>query len=446
MHHRPLARILLPLLLSACQNLDTPTIPPTPPEHSAHPGPATGGAPPVPDPTSGAAFQDPSGFPDFHAWPAPDGPPIQEPGAWTDPVLLSETAGGGYRPQIVVAGGGTVHAVYYERAAAGDLLRHRHSSNGLVWSPAQPFGFDHHRNWGPDLIAASDGSLYVVFDHILPDLTSRGYLTAWRDGHWSEPEALTPADGGEVGSGHIAEHTNGDLVYAWIGRPVQGATPFQAWARWQIQGTWQAPTPLSDGTVDAWHTNVERRPDGTALVGFDLGWGGSETTLLVADGRDGAFSTPEDISATSHPGERPHFAYEAVGTDHITWFHKEASKPLHIYTRSGGPGRWGPVQEPSAGYGGYHFDPEIAVNHQGVRCLVWGWDAGQHAEMVYSIDTGKGWAAPRLLAGIGEGKPGLASLVNGDDGRFHVVWNQGVRGSNQVYYASLSVDPSAAAE
>ena len=32
--------------------------------------------------------------------------------------------------------------------------------------------------------------------------------------------------------------------------------------------------------------------------------------------------------------------------------------------------KWGAVVEPSKGYGGYHFDPDVAVN-DGTLCLVW---------------------------------------------------------------------------
>ncbi len=106
--------------------------------------------------------------------------------------------------------------------------------------------------------------------------------------------------------------------------------------------------------------------------------------------------------------------------------------------RSGKPGAWGELVEPSAGLGGFHFDPDIAIRPDGTLCLVWGWDQGQDAELVYSLNRGQGWETPKKVADIDWGKPGLPSLDVDSQGRFHVVWNQGVRGENHVYHAVLS--------
>ena len=74
------------------------------------------------------------------------------------------------------------------------------------------------------------------------------------------------------------------------------------------------------------------------------------------------------------------------------------------------------------------FDPEIEVNKDGVVCVIWGWDGGGDAEMLYSLNRGEGWEAPKKIADINWGKPGLASIQTDSQGHFHVVWNQGVRG------------------
>ena len=73
-----------------------------------------------------------------------------------------------------------------------------------------------------------------------------------------------------------------------------------------------------------------------------------------------------------------------------------------------------------------------------MRALVWGWDQGSDAELLYSLDRGDGWSAPRKLAEVDRGKPGLPSIDVDPRGRFHVVWNQGVRGENDVYYAVIT--------
>ena len=40
---------------------------------------------------------------------------------------------------------------------------------------------------------------------------------------------------------------------------------------------------------------------------------------------------------------------------------------------------------------------DIAINHEGELCLVWGWDAGSDAELVYSIQPKGTWSAPKRL-------------------------------------------------
>lgn len=433
------------LFALACTQAPTPEAPPEPSVAPAPAGPPPGGPGGPPPPPggkpggSGAALQDPSGFPVFHDWPAPPGPAVQGGGTWSTPVRLTEKPAGGYRPQIAVSPkDDTLHAVYYIRADAGDLIQHRRSTDGQQWTDPVALGHDRERNWGPDIVARPDGSVVVVYDHALPDMRSRGYLTVWDGTGWSTPEPLTPDDGGEVGSGHVANAGGDDLAYIFIGKALGPEHRFQARARWRTGGTWSELVALSDGTEDAWHSNVERRPDGSVLAGFDIGTGGAETTLYLTEGRDGAFAPLENLSASGPRGERPHFAFGADGTDHVAWFHKVGGKPVHIYIRSGRPGKWGAAQEPSRGLGGFHFDPDIAINKDGVRCIVWGWDSGRDAEMVYAIDRGDGWSQPRKIADIDWGKPGLPSLDVDSSGDFHVIWNQGVRGDSHVYYARLS--------
>ena len=350
--------------------------------------------------------------------------------------MLSGKPTGGYRPQIAIAANDLMHVVYYDRTDDGDIIRHRMSEDGKTWSRPTQLGHSKERNWGPDIVTRADGSVVVVYDHALADFSSRGFETTYRGGKWSAPEALTPSDGGEIGSGHVANANGDDLAYIFIGKKLGPEHKFQAKWRWRTAGVWSEVDIFSDGTADAWHTNVERRPDGSVVAGFDIGTGGSATTLYIVEGRDGQFEEPQDISASGKPGERPHFAF-GKGIDYVTWFHKEKGQPKHIYVRSQQEGRWGNIQEPSSGYGGYHFDPEIAINEAGVLCLVWGWDNGNDAEMVYSINAGQDWSEPKKIADVDWGKPGLASLDVDGDGNFHVVWNQGIRGYNEVYYASL---------
>lgn len=448
--------LLLVLPFAACSA--TPSPPPAskrpsghapvqPAQPSAYPGRRASGAderlpaaPPTGPAISGITLQDPTGFPPFHAWPAPAGPEIPSGGNWSKPVKLTHKPDGGFRPQVAVGPDGLIHVIYYDRTDHGDIVRNRNSIDGIHWTDPVTVSQPRGTNWGPDIVARADGSVVVVYDHEESDRSRRGWLTVWRDGRWGTPEPFTPKNGGEVGSVHVADGPGEQLVAVWIEKALDPKAHFRAWWSWYRDGQWSMPVAFTDGkTLDTWHTNVERRPDGSVLAGFDVGIGGGESTPYTVEGRGGRFGTPEEMAVGAQRGERPNFAFGPDGTDEVTWFHKVQGRPVHVYVRRGRPGHWGPIEEPSKGYGGYHFDPDIAVNAAGVRCVVWGWDAGKTAELVYSIDRGQGWSPPRRVADIGWGKPGLPSLVTDAEGRFDVVWTQGVRGYSDVYFARLEV-------
>jgi len=421
------------LLLFACSTpVEAPAT--TAPSHTAPsdaplPPPIPGG------PTSGAALQDPTGFPHFHDLPAPPGPAPGDTGAWSRATRVTTGPAGGYRPQVAVGPDGAAHLVYYDRVDAGDLIRYRTVQGGRL-SGAERLGFAEGRNWGPDLVVRDDGSVVVVFDLAGDDMASRGYVTV-RTSSWSEPLPLTPEGAYEIGSGHVADGLDGRLAYVFIGKPLDPKARFRAQGAWFDGSAWSSPVAFNDGRQDAWHFNVERRPDGSVLGGYDVGMGGTDrTTLYVVEGRAGRFGGPEQLTTLN--GERPHFAFAPDGTDHVTFFRKDAtSRPQWVHVVSGTPGSWGDPQTPSAGVGGFHFDPDIAVAPDGTLCLVWGWDAGDDAELLYSLHAGQGWSPPAKIADVDWGKPGLPSLDVDADGRFHVVWNQGVAGDNAVYYATL---------
>jgi len=354
-------------------------------------------------------------------------------------VRLAARPTGGYRPQIAAGADGRLHVVYYDRVAAGDIVRYLTSADGTTWAPPETVSQEKGRNWGPDLVVRDDGTAVVVWDHAEEDFRSRGWLRVRGAAGWGTMEALTPDGARESGSGHVAHGPGDALAYVFIGKPLDPAERFRAFWTWRgAGGAWSDAQAFSEGVADAWHSNVERRPDGSVLAGFDVGAGGTETTLYVAEGRDGRFTAPEDMTRTAPPGERPNFAFAPDGVDLVTWFRRVGGVPVHVYVRSGRPGAWGEAAEPSKGLGGYQFDPDVAINRDGVRALVWGWDGGGDAELVYSLDRGQGWEPARKVADVDWGKPGLPSIDADPSGAFHVVWNQGVRGENEVFYARLA--------
>jgi hypothetical protein len=332
---------------------------------------------------------------------------------------------------------GTIHVVYYNHMASGDVLWYRTSRDGTTWSAPEQISPSTGKNWGPDLVVRDDGRVFVVWDRAEANFRSRGWLRERGPNGWEDAVPLTDDAEQEIGSGHIAV-VGDDVAYVYIGKTLGMQYRFAAYWRWRHEGVWSEPRAWSDGTSDAWHTNIQSRPDGSVLAGYDLGNGGAETTMYVVDGRAGAFSAPENISATSHPGERVHFAFSPGGVDWLGWFHKVAGLPLHVYVRSGRGGAWNATTDLAAGYGGYHYDPFLAVSPQGLPCVVWGWDGGTQAELLYSVFRNGVWTAPLQTSAVADGKPELPSMDVDDAGRFHVVWANGDRGRTRIWYTTIT--------
>ena len=100
----------------------------------------------------------------------------------------------------------------------------------------------------------------------------------------------------------------------------------------------------------------------------------------------------------------------AAGT---TW-----SKPLRI----------------TRGVRGRHYDPDLAGGRDGRVMVVWAWSAAGRSTLMYSVLSGGKHTPPRTF-GKGAGMASLPSISAGPDGRFHVIWNQGPRDNEVIYYA-----------
>lgn len=380
-------------------------------------------------------MQDPTGYPGFHNTPPPAGAaPAADP-KMPAAVVVADAPLGGFRPQVDVGPDGTIHVVYYDHRDSGDILWYRTSPDGQVWSTPEQVSPSDGRNWGPDIVVRDDGRVFVTWDRAGSDFRSRGWLRERGTDGWNEAVPLTADGDQEIGSGHIAV-VGDDVAYVYIGKQLGMQYRFRAYWRWRHDGEWSEPVAWSDGTSDAWHTNIQARPDGSVLAGYDLGTGGGETTTYVVNGRNGTFDAPENISATSHPGERVHFGFGAE--DWLGWFHKVGGSPLHVYVRSGRPGAWGASTDLATGYGGYHYDPFLAVSQQGLPAVVWGWDGGAQAELLYSVFRAGRWSTPLQAAAVKDGKPELPSMDVDASGRFHVVWANGDRGRTRIWYTTIT--------
>ena len=139
---------------------------------------------------SGGAFQDPSGFPPFHDWPAPQGPAITAMGKWGPVQQLTSKPTGGYRPRSQWVS--TMSCMRYIMTAptmetsfaiAFRVIQEAHGLHLSSWDMSQNAIGDQ------DIVARDDGSVVVVYDHALEDFQAEGIsqFTKYSAGHSQHP-------------------------------------------------------------------------------------------------------------------------------------------------------------------------------------------------------------------------------------------------------------------
>ena len=183
-------------------------------------------------------------------------------GGWSKPLQLTKNRRVDTRAQIAVSNDDLYHVVYHDRTDEGDIIRHRMSPKWNQVEPCPKLGARQRTQLGTDIIVRPDESAVVVYDHAMPDFRSRGYVTTFdpMGATGSAPVPLTPDDGGEIGSGHVADATGQDLAYIFIGKLLWvNSIDFKPNGGGSEMVNGQRFKPFQTAARSSRHTNVERR-------------------------------------------------------------------------------------------------------------------------------------------------------------------------------------------
>lgn len=417
------------------------------PPSGAMPGP--GAMPPS------GAMPPPGGFPPPGSMlppSSPNGPIPRIPGDgegivpavgqdWLPPRTVASRPAGGHRPQIAVDSRGGLHVVYYKRIGDADAVVYRHAPGGGSFGAEQPVSQLDAQNWGPDLVIGPDDRPWVSYDHAQKDFTGQVFMVHQTSGGWSQPERISEATGVETSSSHLAFEPDGTLTVVWLSRnPQPGGRSDVLMRSRSPGGSWSGISTQYQGNQDALHSNIMRGAGmGIDVVGFDLmprpGYR-QVRIAVIRDGRIGPFRPVGDADLST---ERPNFGFGADGTLFAAWTDSYQGARVGVsYVTGrleGDEASWSEPGRITKGFRGGHYDPDIAGNSRGDVVLVWAWQDGEKASILYSRWEKGRFSAPRQIHPV-IGMTSLPSIYAAPSGQFHLVWNHGSPDATEVMYTA----------
>ena len=372
--------------------------------------------------------------------PIPGDGPVSLPVAgdrWSKPRVIARAAGGIHRPQVAVDSKGGVHVVYYLKRGAAEVVVYRHGPAGKPLGPHVPISQQTARNLGPDLVLGPDGMPWVCYDHARPDFTGDVFLTRKTKRGWTTPQQVSTEKNVETSSSHLAFGPRGALTLVWLSRPPRqpgGQSKVLRRTR-SAAGKWGPIKAVYSGGQDAMHAAIMGGPGGLQVLAFDIMPRQDFRQVQVAVTLDGKIQAIGDNSLST---ERPNFGFVGGQVIHAAWttalHHVRVGVSWSVGRVAAGSTTWSAPLRFTRGVRGRHYDPDLAGGRGGEVMVVWAWSAAGKSTLLYSsLKNGK-HTPPRSM-GQDPGMASLPSISAGPDGRFHVVWNQGERDKEAIYYS-----------
>jgi hypothetical protein len=248
------------------------------------------------------------------------------------------------------------------------------------------------------------------------------------DSPWSTPTDLS-APGQDAWHPQVAAAADGTVTVVWESSQFL-TTNNTVYATTRLPGgTWTAPTDLSGPGQHALSPQVAAARDGTTTAVWVL-HGTSTIVQATTRAPDGTWPAATDLSALGQDGYDPQVAAAPDGTTTAVWVRSDGTVgQLQAATRSPA-GTWTPpadISEP----GRQVHSPELAVAADGAPTAVWVWRDG-YGSTVQTATRGPGgaWTAPVALSAP-QPSAWHPHVAAASDGTTTAVW-QGTQGPDRT--------------
>lgn len=247
-------------------------------------------------------------------------------------------------------------------------------------------------------------------------------------GTWSEPETIQTGLSTEIGL-ELVMIDNGNATLIWDQGGVYAST--------YNGSAWSDPIPIRSGTAVARGAHVAMDEQGNAMVIWQESVDGDKDNIFAKPYRDGDWGPAVTIQSEPSDAGNCHLAVDGAGNFTAVWIQSVPSGSDHaIWSNSYENGAWGEAEVISDGIN-VAYEPELAVNRDGVAIAVWQQENVINVINLYANIRSEGaWGEPFQVPTVSDCALSPHVAIDGQ-GDAVVLWFDSLTGTGNLYATSL---------
>lgn len=294
-------------------------------------------------------------------------------GAWSSPVDLSAPGADSQNVEVSVTPSGLAVAVWTRSlSGVGDFIQTSTSLNGGSWSSPANLTASGDQAGPPQVSVDANGlttGLWSFWDGSNYRLQAR---TSLNGGSWSTPVYISTT-GGNIDYSVVTSDATGRATAVWL-RDEAGNRFIQASSSLN-GGTWSTPVNLSASGQPAANPRISYDSSGRATAAWERSDGSNAIIQTSNSLNGGTWSTPVNLSAAGQNSRNPQISSDSSGLTTVVWARGTSSNRIIQSSSSVNGGAWSTPEDLSAS-GANANNPQISVSATGLAVIVWARGAG----------------------------------------------------------------------
>ncbi|MFO7650057.1 MAG: T9SS type A sorting domain-containing protein [bacterium] len=345
---------------------------------------------------------------------------------------------------IVVDGGGAIHAVWYNMGSFYQVIYKRSTDGGATWTDSTAVSavapYNGHYNRYPSMALDSTGNVHIVWSSAGASGANRRILHRERSaaGAWSAVTVLVDSASNYWRTNpSVACSPDGRVHAAWQTRAyIAAVNYFCITTRERVTSTWQTPVDHSYGTFQTYYPAIALDRANNVHVA----WRGEQTGLYQVMYRKRTGPTWGTVIDVTQANASQLYAVPSIAVDSVTPFivFKAGTANYRIVLARDSLGTWLRDTLTPSGWSRYCYAPQVAPGLNGWMHVAYqGYSdaAPSYQQVRYGTwtrtDRWTGFEDATAVNNTGRYCPSVFADAAGD---IHLLWHDNRDGNYEIYY------------